>query len=154
LLTEIDRELKPRGPEGLHEAYSDSFKSHSAFEWLVAFYLPDVYGLLTVGPIDRDQILSQNGPYVRFAQAVLAVLEIDVRGDLYSRESILRAIRGRFPDRAREKIRRKADQLNDFSFWRNGLLRKEMGLPPSDYIPAEPQPGFYMVPRERTDGQN
>jgi hypothetical protein len=112
----------------------------------VAFYLPDVFGLLEIGPIETaDDLLAQKGPYVRFVQAVLAELKIDANGKPYSTESITRALRSRFGEQPR--IRRKSHERldDDYAFWRIALLRKEMGLPPPT-PPAEPQTGFYRLP--------
>jgi hypothetical protein len=64
-----DRELKPRGQPA--SAFHDGFKSRSPFEWLVAYYLPDVFGLLKIGSIDTvEEFSRQKGSYIRFAQAV------------------------------------------------------------------------------------
>jgi hypothetical protein len=155
LLVNINRALKPSNADGATKAYHDSFKSRSPFEWLVAYYLPDVFGLLEIGPIETaDDLLAQKGPYVRFVQAVLAELKIDANGKPYSTESITRALRSRFGEQPR--IRRKFHERpdDDYAFWRNALLRKEMGLPPPT-PPAEPQAGFYMLPRDHDlGGQN
>jgi hypothetical protein len=152
IISNIDREL--RKPSGAIKAYHDSFKIRSPFEWLVSFYLPDVFGLLKIGPIETaDDLLAQKGPYVRFVQAVLAELKIDLNGKPYSPDSITRALRSRFGEQPR--IRRKTNEIPDqYAFWRIAMLRKEMGLPPPA-PPTEPQAGFYMVPEENAvGGQN
>jgi hypothetical protein len=152
IISNIDREL--RQPNGAVTAYHDSFKTRSPFEWLVAFYLPDVFGLLEIGPIETaDDLLVQKGLYVRFVQAVLAELKIDLNGKTYSPESITRALRSRFGEQPR--IRRKTNERPDYyAFWRIALLRKEMGLAPPT-PPAEPQAGFYGPPIENdVGGQN
>jgi hypothetical protein len=91
--------------------------------------------------------------YVRFVQAVLAELKIDLNGKTYSPESITRALRSRFGEQPR--IRRKTNERPDYyAFWRIALLRKEMGLAPPT-PPAEPQAGFYGPPIENNlGGQN
>lgn len=155
IIANIDRALKPR--DGGAKAYHDSFKTRSPFEWLVAYYLPDVFGLLEIGPVDTlEEMQAQKGPYVRFAQAVLAELKISVDGRPYSSESITKALRSRFVGRPliRRKTLKRSD--DDFAFWRNCLLRKEMGLPPPPIIPTEPQAGFYLLPKDDDvgDGQN
>jgi hypothetical protein len=156
LLVNINRALKPSPADGAVKAYHDSFKSRSPFEWLVAYYLPDVFGLLEIGPVDAKEMLSQEGAYVRFARAVLAELKISIDGRPYSHESITRALRSRFIGEEPRTRRKAGEGNNDFAFWRNSLLRKEMGLPPPPIIPREPQPGFYRLPRpsEVRDGQN
>ena len=143
MIEALDRAIKQDSErDGAVKAYQDSFKTRSAFEWLVGYYLADLFTLLNIAPMsDRQDFLSQNSPYIRFVQAILAELRIGVDGHPYSLDTIARAIRGRYDGR----VRRKHTTLNDFSFWRNALLRKEMGLPPGP-IPKEPQPGFYLVP--------
>jgi hypothetical protein len=154
IIANIDCALRP--PPKPSRAYHDSFKTRSPFEWLVAYYLPDVFGLLNIGPSDTlEQMLAQKGPYVRFARAVLAEFKISVDGRPYSSESVAKALRSRFVGQRR--IRRKTSERPDhYAFWRHCLLRKEMGLLPPPIIPDEPQAGFYLLPKDDDvgDGQN
>jgi hypothetical protein len=145
MIEAIDHGIKcDTEPDGASKAYQDSFKIRSPFEWLVGYYLPDVFTLLNVAPVtDQKNFLSRRGTYIRFVQSILAELRIGVDGHPYSLDTVVRAARSRFDGRAR----RKRGTATDFSFWRNALLRKEMGLPPGP-IPKDPQPGFYMVRRE------
>jgi hypothetical protein len=123
-----DREIKHRDDEGPIKAYEDSFKIRSPFEWLVGFYLTDVFMLMSVAPIrDQKEFLSSKSPYVRFVQAVLAQLRIGVDGKPYSSASIIKAASSRFTGELRRK---QATSQNDWSFWRNALLRQKMGLSP------------------------
>jgi hypothetical protein len=142
LIEVIDRAIKQPN-EGTKEAYCDSFKVRSPFEWLVAYFLLDVFGLLDIAPIvDQKELISRKSPYIRFVQAVLAELSIGLDGKPYSPASIIKAVRNRFAGRVRRKG---TSRRNEFAFWRNSLLRKEMGLPPPP-MPREPQAGFYALP--------
>jgi hypothetical protein len=139
IIANIDRELKPRGPPASADrelkprgqpasAFHDGFKSRSPFEWLVAYYLPDVFGLLKIGSIDTvEEFSPQKGSYIRFAQAVLAELKIDIKGKPYSPESITKAFRSRFLSLPRTR-KRKHQAPDRLAWWRMQLLRKEMGL--------------------------
>jgi hypothetical protein len=141
LIEVIDHAIKP--PSGGIKAYHDSFKVRSPFEWLVAYFLLDVFGLLDIAPIvDQKELISRKSPYIRFVQAVLAELSIGLDGKPYSPATIIKAVRSRFAGRVRRK---RTSRRDEYAFWRNGLLRKEMGLPPPP-MPREPQAGFYVLP--------
>jgi hypothetical protein len=152
LIEGVDHAIKKRN-DGPDRAYRNSFKIRSPFEWLVGYYLPHVFMLLDVARIrDQKNLLSKESPYTRFVQAVLAELRIGIGGQPYSRATILKAVRSPFV----RPFRRKRDvEVNDFSYWREALLRKEMGLPPGP-MPKVPQPGFYAIPSpsQETDGAN
>lgn len=154
IIATIDRKLRP--PRKGERAYPNSFKTRSPFEWLVAYYLLDVFALLNVGPTDNlEDMLAQRGPYIRFAQAVLTELKIGVKGKPYSLESIAKALRSRFVSQPGHR-KRKHQAPDRYAFWRMQLLRKEMGLLPPPTIPAEPQAGFYLLAEDDNGvgGQN
>jgi hypothetical protein len=125
LFETIDREQK--ATDRSLSFYGDSFKLRSPFEWLVAYFLPDVFFLLEIAPVSSSkELISQKSPYVYFAQAVLIELRIGVNGKPYSAGSIIKALRNRFTGQLRRK---QSKEHNDLTFWRIGLLRSEMGLP-------------------------
>jgi hypothetical protein len=81
------------------KAYQDSFKIRSPFEWLVGFYLPDVFVLMSIAPIqDQKEFLSSKSPYIHFAQAVLGELRIGVDGQPYSSATIIKGTSDQPPD--------------------------------------------------------
>jgi hypothetical protein len=73
LVAAIDDRLKKRYKPD--ERYARSFKKYNPFDWIAGVYLPDVYEF----NFRTAPTISENGPFVRFAEAVLRELKI-IRG--------------------------------------------------------------------------
>jgi hypothetical protein len=123
-------EAQDEAQGGPFKAYRDSFKTRSPFEWLAGNFLADVY-FFTFGC--RVPGISENGPYVRFAEIILDEFQVLRNGKPYSRASIAKALRN---DR-RGLTRRKTNppHKDPYRFWRQGLLFKAV----SPSSPPEPQ---------------
>lgn len=143
LVEVVDHAIKVQErPDGGAKAYRDSFKVRSPFEWLVAYFLPDVFFLLRIAQINNlKELTSRKSPYVRFVQAILAELGIGLDGRPYKPATIVKALRDSINNRGRRKGNATGDP---YAYWRESLMRKEMSLPPPP-MPKEPQPGFYLV---------
>lgn len=114
LLNMVDGELVPPAPH--IKSYFDSFKQRSPFESLVGNFLADAFELT----FQRNTSLSQNGPFVRFAEAVLAELKITNHGKPYSRASIAKALKNqRMGVLRRARVPYKKDH---YRWWRRALL--------------------------------
>jgi hypothetical protein len=83
------------------ESYAATFRKYSPFDWMVGVYLPDVYELNFL----HSPGVSENGPFVRFAEAVLNELKITKsNGEPYKRATISKARRNVRAGQIRRRI--------------------------------------------------
>ena len=110
LVCDIDAALRAKRSD-LEQAYADTFKAHSPFEWLVGIYLPDVYEL----NFQKKPTVSEDGPFVRFGESVLRELGVAKDdGAPYKRSSIARTLRS---IRAGRRRRRETSRWGDVTNW-------------------------------------
>ena len=90
LIETVNQRLKPPPAGDLLDMsqYRAGFKQRSPFEWLAGYCLPDVYEL----HLRRKASPTTNSEFVRFAEMVLAELQVKNRGKTYSRATISRAL--------------------------------------------------------------
>jgi hypothetical protein len=108
LIEATDRELAWMTDRKLPNlAYQDQFRKCSAIEWFTGTHLPLVFRHVFCRPpkLSRDTSQLFDGPYIRFAEAVLGELEITNGGHPYSRETIARALTNARKGKGRRKRR-------------------------------------------------
>lgn len=115
LVQESDTNLR-RSEDGPGEAMLRDLSNRSPFDWIAGNFLADVYEL----NFQQKATYSVDGPFVRFTEAALNVLQITNEGRPYSRSSISKARK----DDLAGTIRRKPTRLgtDNYRFWRRGLL--------------------------------
>lgn len=115
LVTAIDEQIKS-WPEP-DEVIIKSFEKYNPFDWMIGVYLADVYKFV----FGAAATISENGSFIRFAEAVLQELKIKKsNGTDYKRASILKSLR---TVRA-GTLRRKTKPGNAYSHWSLSQLAK------------------------------
>jgi hypothetical protein len=109
LVAAIDDKLKNwHKPD---ERYALSFKKYNPFDWMVGIYLASIYRFV----FRTAPTISENGPFVRFAEAALRELKIKKNnGADYKRASILKSLRTARADKVR---RRKTGGAHQYAHW-------------------------------------
>jgi hypothetical protein len=115
MIQEIDSALR-RVEDGPGRAMQQDLSNRSPFEWIAGNFLADVYEL----NFGQPPSYSVTGPFIRFVESTLDVLQITRNGAPYSRSSISKA---RKDDEAGISRRNAATSRDDnYRFWRRALL--------------------------------
>jgi hypothetical protein len=117
--------------KGPGRSYRANYQKRSAFEWLVAHFLPLIYingGFLQIE--DEKTFLGKDSPYLRFSMAAVKEFGIISNGKPYARSSYVKALTDAFSD----TIRRDSEQASAADTWARWRLRLMMAaLFPREY---------------------
>ncbi len=111
LVAAIDLKLKSLSERD--ELYAKTFRKYNPFDWMIGVYLADVYKL----NFRRPPTIALNGPFVRFAEAVLSECKITKsNGRYYKRASILKSLRTVRAGQVRRKVGSGEQKYHHWSF--------------------------------------
>lgn len=117
------------------ERYAQSFRKYNPFDWIVGTYLADIYEFI----FRTAPTISEHGPFVRFAEAVLCELKIKKpNGTDYKRSSILKTLRTVRAGTVRRRM--KAGQ-HEYVHWSLSQVAKAYRSSSSDFRQSDDDDG-------------